>query len=153
MNKRGNTLVEVIVSFVIISIITFAILGVYTSSKKITRKTNLKENIIVEVESIYNVFSSSPHEFLKNIQVIYPTAIVDGDENTDISVIKICYDGIYANSVEDSKNYFEIHLTKKTRELPKVGNTYTLDIIVWTNGEVNNMFQTFTRTLIDGAII
>ena len=54
MNKKGNTLVEVIVSIVVVSILVGMLLTVFTQSKRVQNKLNEQEMYINETTNVFN---------------------------------------------------------------------------------------------------
>ena len=67
MNKKGNTLVEVIVSIVVVSILVGMLLTVFTQSKRVQNKLNEQEMYINETTNVFNLFTSDPSEFKENM--------------------------------------------------------------------------------------
>lgn len=68
MNKKGNTLVEVIVSIVVVSILVGMLLTVFVQSKKVQSKLDYENRYITTIENIFGVFSSDPSEFSDNLK-------------------------------------------------------------------------------------
>ena len=67
MNQKGNTILEVIISFVIIVIITQMVITSFLRSDKVIKNNLKKENIINEINNIYNLFSANPEYFISHL--------------------------------------------------------------------------------------
>ena len=79
MNQKGSTLIEVIISFVIIVIIAQVVITSFLSSEKIKRNFVSKDNVINEIHNINNLFSADPKNFLNNLSISY-SIVNDNDK-------------------------------------------------------------------------
>lgn len=122
INKKGNTLVEVIVSFVIISIVVGALSSVFISSKKINLKTTCRKNIVSEVDNIMTLFTGDATNILDTISRKY--CVVSQEDK-----VTIYYDSKFIHSLDETDNYLEITLIQNE-------DLYTLEIQVFLKNEL-----------------
>ena len=137
MNKRGNTLIEVIVSFVVVSIISFAMISVYSSSKKITRNISIKECIVSEIYGIYNIFNSDPSSFIDNLSKAYTIS--------DPNNIIIYYGKTFKLSNKETDNYLKLTYTV-------TDGIYKLRIDTTLKGKLLEEYSNLSRSVIDRVI-
>lgn len=123
-NNKGDTLVEVLVSIVILGIICLAVSQLLLSIKKSQRAVETTDNITMELEKIMEIFTNSPTSFSKNLQLFY------SEENIYWSSNKyyIYYDSIFNLSTSNDKNYFIIEISNDE-------NLYTIDVTIYKNSK------------------
>lgn len=127
-NIKGNTLVEVIVSFVIVSIIVGMMITVFVRSKNIEAKLEKDDVYITEVTNIFNLFSSNPATFKENLSRIY-----DYEDSGDNLIINIKY-----------SSYIDLKLSTDN-------NKYSLDLSVYDKNGVIKKYDSLNRTIIYGG--
>ena len=126
MNKKGNTLVEVIVSIVVVSILVGMVLTVFTQSKRVQNKLNEQEMYINETTNVLNLFTSDPSEFKENMLKAYNVNF-DGDSAT----------------VDLKKSYMIVNYSF-------TDNKYSVTINIYDeNDEIITKYSDLTRTIID----
>ena len=84
-NNRGFTLVEVLVSIVMVALVVASVSFVLVSSRKIEKRLIFKENSLAEINNLYQIFTSSPTDFFDNIVFIYP---VESEEDEDSVILR-----------------------------------------------------------------
>lgn len=129
MKKQGYTLVEVICAIVIVGIVFIAMSSMLVSSTRINKKFIVKENMVAEVESLFNLFSGDPIEFKNNVEKIYKVV----DEDTTDGKYKIYFNDKFISSTSKEDNYIIYSYSN-------VNDTYTLKI-----EEVN-----YNNAIVDG---
>ena len=132
MNKKGNTLVEVIVSIVVVSILVGMLLTVFVQSKKVQSKLDYENRYITTIENIFGVFSSDPSEFSYNLKD-YLGYELDGSNKTTVK---------FSNGSKMEVLYeFD-------------GNSlYTVSITVINNkGEIIEKYNEISRSIIDKEV-
>ena len=82
-NKKGVTLLDVIVAIVILGIAIVSTIQIMATNNKLVIKNERGINSIQEIESIMEVFSSNPEQFKQNISSIYGV-----EENDVIKAIR-----------------------------------------------------------------
>lgn len=120
-NKKGVTLLEVIVAIVILGIAIVSTIQIMATNNKLVIKNERGINSIQEIESIMEVFSSNPEQFKQNISSIY------GIEEDD--VIKLYYTSAFikTNNNEQSNYYLEVIYEKEDLENTKYKYTLTIN--------------------------
>lgn len=131
MNKKGNTLVEVIVSIVVVSILVGMLLTVFTQSKRVQNKLNEQEMYINETTNVFNLFTSDPSEFKENMVKTYD---VNFDEDSATVDLKKSY-MIVNYSFTDNKYSVTINIYDEDDEIITKYSGLTRTII---DMEVNN---------------
>lgn len=132
MNKKGNTLVEVIVSIVVVSILVGMLLTVFTQSKRVQNKLNEQEMYINETTNVFNLFTSDPSEFKENMVKTYN---VNFDEDNSAKVdLKKSYMIVNYN-ITDNKYSVTIDIFDEDDEIITKYSGLTRTII---DMEVNN---------------
>lgn len=131
MNKKGNTLVEVIVSIVVVSILVGMLLTVFTQSKRVQNKLNEQEMYINETTNVLNLFTSDPSEFKENMVKTYN---VNFDEDSATVDLKKSY-MIVNYSFTDNKYSVTINIYDEDDEIITKYSGLTRTII---DMEVNN---------------
>lgn len=129
MKKHGYTLVEVICAIVIVGIVFIAMSSMLVSSTRINKKFIVKENMVAEVESLFNLFSGDPIGFENNVEKIYKVV----DEDTTDGKYKIYFNDKFISSTSKEDNYIIYSYSN-------VNDTYTLKI-----EEVN-----YNNAIVDG---
>ena len=81
--NKGFLLTEVIVSIAIVAIMMLAATSVFLSIRRVENHIATRENIIGEVNNIFNIFSSEPNNFIANIRSFYS----DTNEKIDETII------------------------------------------------------------------
>lgn len=126
MNKKGNTLVEVIVSIVVVSILVGMLLTVFTQSKRVQNKLNEQEMYINETTNVLNLFTSDPSEFKENMVKAYNVNF-EGDSAT----------------VDLKKSYMIVNYNITDNKYSVTINIYDED------EEIITKYSDLTRTIID----
>lgn len=126
MNKKGNTLVEVIVSIVVVSILVGMLLTVFTQSKRVQNKLNEQEMYINETTNVFNLFTSDPSEFKENMVKTYDVNF-DNDSAT----------------VDLKKSYMIVNYSFTDNKYSVTINIYDED------DEIITKYSGLTRTIID----
>lgn len=100
-NDKGTTLVEVIVSMVIIGIISFMMIQIFSQRMKIEVKFTREDQLCNMVESYYADFTNNPQAFIDKY-------------NLNLSEIKIFYyDNAYDEQViTETANAIEMRVDK-----------------------------------------
>lgn len=132
MNKKGNTLVEVIVSIVVVSILVGMLLTVFTQSKRVQNKLNEQEMYINETTNVFNLFTSDPSEFKENMIKTYN---VNFDEDNATVDLKKSYMIVNYSSFTDNKYSVTINIYDEDDEIITKYSGLTRTII---DMEVNN---------------
>ena len=127
MNKKGDTLVEVIVSIVVVSILVGMLLTVFTQSKRVQNKLNEQEMYINETTNVLNLFTSDPSEFKENMVKTYN---VNFDEDNSATV-------------DLKKNYMIVNYSFTNNKYSVTINIYDED------DEIITKYSGLTRTIID----
>jgi len=126
--NKGNTLVEVIVSIVVVSIIVGMMITVFVRSKNIEAKLEKEDVYITEVSNIFNLFSSNPDSFEDNLDEVYD--FIKEDEKIKINI--------------KYNSYIELNTLKED-------NKYTLVLSVYNSSGVINKYDSLKRTIIHGG--
>lgn len=116
-NNKGVTLLEVIVSIVILGITIVSTIQVMASNNRLVIKNERGLNSIQEIESIMEIFTSDPEKFKDNIREIY---------EVDLDSTKYLYYSsafIKSSNNEPTDYYLEVNYSKSNE-----GNKYTLII-------------------------
>lgn len=131
MNKKGNTLVEVIVSIVVVSILVGMLLTVFTQSKRVQNKLNEQEMYINETTNVFNLFTSDPSEFKENMVKTYNVNFDDDSATVDLKKSYM----IVKYSFTDNKYSVTINIYDEDDEIITKYSGLTRTII---DMEVNN---------------
>lgn len=123
-NNKGDTLVEVLVSIVILGIICLAVSQLLLSIKKSQRAVETNDNITMELEKIMEIFTNSPTSFSTNLQLFYSEKNIYWSSNK----YYIYYDSIFNLSTSNDKNYFIIEISNEE-------NLYTIDVTIYKNSK------------------
>lgn len=126
MNKKGNTLVEVIVSIVVVSILVGMLLTVFTQSKRVQNKLNEQEMYINETTNVFNLFTSDPSEFKENMVKTYNVNFDDDSATVDLK-----------------KSYMIVNYSFTDNKYSVTINIYDED------DEIITKYSGLTRTIID----
>ena len=115
MNKKGNTLVEVIVSIVVVSILVGMLLTVFVQSKKVQTKLDYENRYITTIDNIFGVFSSDPSEFKDNLNDYLGyelddsnKTIVEFSDGSKMEVLYVDNSPLYSVSITMINNKGEI---------------------------------------------
>ena len=115
MNKKGNTLVEVIVSIVVVSILVGMLLTVFVQSKKVQTKLDYENRYITTIDNIFGVFSSDPSEFKENLNDYLGyeldnsnKTIVEFSDGSKMEVLYVDNSPLYSVSITMRNNKGEI---------------------------------------------
>ena len=119
-NNKGITLLEVIVSIVILGITIVSTIQVMATNNRVVIRNERNLNSIQEVESVMEIFSSDPSNFLDNLTSVY--------ENVESSnIVYLYYSSAFIKNKDNSETsyYLEVIYNKES-----LGNTnkYTLTI-------------------------
>ena len=126
MNKKGNTLVEVIVSIVVVSILVGMLLTVFTQSKRVQNKLNEQEMYINETTNVFNLFTSDPSEFKENMLKAYNVKFDEDSATVDLK-----------------KSYMIVNYSFTDNKYSVTINIYDED------DEIITKYSGLTRTIID----
>jgi prepilin-type N-terminal cleavage/methylation domain-containing protein len=142
---KGFTLTEVMVSVAIAGILLVAISTVFIRYFRIENRLTVKENILGEIENIYEIYTSSPSSFPET----YSSYL--GREITFLETEIIYYDDDFKIILEEeSGNY----LILKYKILPQgESQLYSLEIEPYHKNKMitfNEQFG-FNREIIDGG--
>lgn len=131
MNKKGNTLVEVIVSIVVVSILVGMLLTVFVQSKKVQTKLDYENRYITTIDNIFGVFSSDPSEFEGNLKDYLGYELDDSNktivEFSDGSKMEVLY--------VDNSPLYSVSITMKNNK-----------------GEIIEKYNNITRNIIDKEV-
>ena len=133
MNQKGSTLIEVIISFVIIVIIAQVVITSFLSSEKIKRNFVLKDNVINEIHNINNLFSADPKNFLNNLSISY-SIVNDNDK------YYIYYNQLFEVINTKSNYYIEINYYN-------LENLYTIELNIFHNNIIDEIYNTLKRSI------
>jgi hypothetical protein len=133
MNQKGSTIFEVIISFVIIVIITQMVITSFLRSDKVIKNNERKENVINEVNNIFNLFSADPVYFIDNLDIDYKIVYDD-------NLYYLYYDYLFKENSKSSNNYIVINYYKNN-------NIYTLIISVYLNNQLHNKYNNLQRSI------
>jgi len=133
MNQKGSTILEVIISFVIMVIITQMVITSFLRSDKVIKNNERKENIINVVNNINNLFSADPVYFINNLDIQY-------DIVHDNNLYYLYYDYLFKENSKSSNNYIVINYYKNN-------NIYTIIINVYINNQLHNKYNNLRRSI------
>lgn len=133
MNQKGSTILEVIISFVIIVIITQMVITSFLRSDKVIKNNERKENVINEINNIFNLFSADPVYFIDNLDIDYKIVYDD-------NLYYLYYDYLFNENSKSSNNYIVINYYKNN-------NIYTLIISVYLNNQLHNKYNKLQRSI------
>ena len=133
MNQRGSTIIEVIISFVIMVIITQMVVTSFLRSDKVIKNNQKIENISSEVSNIFNIFSADPINFIDNLDINYNIIIID-------NLYYLYYDFLFEESVVNSNNYIIINYYKEI-------DFYHLTINVYQDNKIDNKYNNLRRSI------
>lgn len=120
-NKKGVTLLEVIVAIVILGIAIVSTIQIMATNNKLVIKNERGINSIQEIESIMEVFSSNPEQFKQNISSIY------GIEEDDEIILYYTSAFIKTNNNEQSNYYLVVIYEQEDLENTKYKYTLTIN--------------------------
>lgn len=125
-NNKGITLLEVIVSIVILGITIVSTIQVMATNNRVVIRNERNLNSIQEVESVMEIFSSDPSNFLDNLTSVY--------ENVESSnIVYLYYSSAFIKNKDNSETsyYLEVIYNKES-----LGNTnkYSLTINTYFDG-------------------
>ena len=118
-NNKGITLLEVIVSIVILGITIVSTIQVMATNNRVVIRNERNLNSIQEVESIMEIFSSDPDKFLDNLATIYQ---VETSEK-----VYLYYSSAFIKNNNNSTTSYYLEVNYKVENLDGK-NTYTLTI-------------------------
>lgn len=123
--KKGFTLTEVLVSVAIAGILVVAVATVFIRYHRLENRYAVKENILTEIENIYEIFTGSPVDFEANLSDYYQREIEFSEVETHLY-----YDGDFRKlSDSETGNYLVLAYSKKE-------NLYSLKITPHHRGEI-----------------
>ncbi len=102
-NKKGDTLIEVLVSIIVLAIIFYSISQIIISIKKTQNRIQKIDNIINEIVQVEEIFTINPKTFDENLAMIYPIIKTN-------NFIYIYYDNQFNISTEVTNNFLKIML-------------------------------------------
>lgn len=123
--KKGFTLTEVLVSVAIAGILVVAVATVFIRYHRLENRYAVKENILTEIENIYEIFTGSPVYFEANLSDYYQREIEFSEVETHLY-----YDGDFRKlSDSETGNYLLLAYSQKE-------NLYSLKITPHHRGEI-----------------
>lgn len=123
--KKGFTLTEVLVSVAIAGILVVAVATVFIRYHRLENRYAVKENILTEIENIYEIFTGSPVDFKTNLRDYYQRKIEFSEVETHLY-----YDGDFRKlSDSETGNYLLLAYSQKE-------NLYSLKITPHHRGEI-----------------
>lgn len=123
--KKGFTLTEVLVSVAIAGILVVAVATVFIRYHRLENRYAVKENILTEIENIYEIFTGSPVDFETNLSDYYQREIEFSEVETHLY-----YDGDFRKlSDSETGNYLLLAYSQKE-------NLYSLKITPHHRGEI-----------------
>lgn len=138
MKKNGYTLVEVICAIVIVGMVFVAMASMLISSSKINKNFVIKENVVAEVENIYNIFTSDPINFTTKISELYDK--VDVEENEGIKKFHIYYNSRFIDTKYKTDNYIYL-------EYEKTNNIYELKLDSYYDNKILDDYSSLSREI------
>lgn len=124
--KKGFTLTEVLVSVAIAGILVVAVATVFIRYHRLENRYAVKENILTEIENIYEIFTGSPVDFETNLSDYYQREI----EFSEVETYYLYYDGDFRKlSDSETGNYLVLAYSQKE-------NLYSLKITPHHRGEI-----------------
>lgn len=123
--KKGFTLTEVLVSVAIAGILVVAVATVFIRYHRLENRYAVKENILTEIENIYEIFTGSPVDFETNLSDYYQREIEFSEVET-----YLYYDGDFRKlSDSETGNYLLLAYSQEE-------NLYSLKITPHHRGEI-----------------
>lgn len=123
--KKGFTLTEVLVSVAIAGILVVAVATVFIRYHRLENRYAVKENILTEIENIYEIFTGSPVDFETNLSDYFQREIEFSKVET-----YLYYDGDFRKlSDSETGNYLVLAYSQKE-------NLYSLKITPHHRGEI-----------------
>lgn len=123
--KKGFTLTEVLVSVAIAGILVVAVATVFIRYHRLENRYAVKENILTEIENIYEIFTGSPVDFKTNLSDYYQRKIEFSEVETHLY-----YDGDFRKlSDSETGNYLVLAYSQEE-------NLYSLKITPHHRGEI-----------------
>lgn len=123
--KKGFTLTEVLVSVAIAGILVVAVATVFIRYHRLENRYAVKENILTEIENIYEIFTGSPVDFETNLSNYFQREIEFSKVET-----YLYYDGDFRKlSDSETGNYLVLAYSQKE-------NLYSLKITPHHRGEI-----------------
>jgi prepilin-type N-terminal cleavage/methylation domain-containing protein len=121
--KKGFTLTEVLVSVAIAGILVVAVATVFIRYHRLENRYAVKENILTEIENIYEIFTGSPVDFETNLSDYYQI------EFSEVETY-LYYDGDFRKlSDSETGNYLVLAYSQEE-------NLYSLKITPHHRGEI-----------------
>ncbi|MFY9421616.1 MAG: type II secretion system protein [Bacilli bacterium] len=125
--KKGFTLTEVLVSVAIAGILVVAVATVFIRYHRLENRYAVKENILTEIENIYEIFTGSPVDFETNLSDYYQRKIEFSEVETHLYLY---YDGDFRKlSDSETGNYLVLAYSQEE-------NLYSLKITPHHRGEI-----------------
>ena len=125
-NKKGFTLLEVLVSIIIVGIVLTCVVILTNASTEASSKSRLNNNISFKIEGILDEFS------------VYPTSVREG---------RIYYDELFTTKTSDNTNYYiEVQIKSKSSSHYDI---YTISMVPYVESEKYVLFgyESFQRTV------
>lgn len=123
--KKGFTLTEVLVSVAIAGILVVAVATVFIRYHRLENRYAVKENILTEIENIYEIFTGSPVDFEANLSDYFQREIEFSEVET-----YLYYDGDFRKlSDSETGNYLLLAYSQEE-------NLYSLKITPHHRGEI-----------------
>ena len=125
-NKKGFTLLEVLVSIIIVGIVLTCVVILTNASTEASSKSRLNNNISFKIEGILDEFSVDP---------------------TSVREERIYYDELFTTKTSDNTNYYiEIQMESKSSSHYDI---YTISMVPYVESEKYVLFgyESFQRTV------
>lgn len=120
-NSKGFTLTEVLVSVVIAGILVVAVATFFIRYHRLDSRYQAKENILTEIENIYELYTGSPATFLDTLNEYYNLELTSNN--------RLYYDNNFkTRASEATENYLELEYTLESGK-------YSLKITPYYQGE------------------
>lgn len=131
-NNKGITLLEVMISIVVLGITIVSTIQVMASNNRLVIKNERGLNSINEIESIMEIFSSDPDNFKDNLTKIYDLNNIDVESNT----ITLYYSSAFIKNNDNSETSYYLVITY-AEDVEVTGHSkYSLTIDTYYDGVI-----------------
>ena len=132
-NNKGDTLVEVLVSIVVLAIIFISTGQMILSIKKAQRNIEKTTNMVLELAKILEIFTIEPQTFNERLETIYPVVQVN-------NFLYLYYDGKFNISKDVTNNYFKIDLNEIIHN-DNITRYLKIEVTIYVNNEEYQLNQ------------
>ena len=126
-SNKGDTLVEVLVSIVVLAIIFISSGQMILSIKKTQRNIEKTTNMFLELEKILEIFTIEPQTFNERLEIIYP--VVQANH-----FLYLYYDSQFNISKKVTDNYFIIDVKEITSD-DQITRYFAIEVRIYVNHE------------------